>query len=48
MERVHVVRHQRYVQYEVIVQHEVVIQQDVEHENIELVHEERVRVIVVI
>jgi hypothetical protein len=27
---------------EVIVQHEVVVQQDVEHENIEVVHEERV------
>ena len=48
MEVVHVVRHQRYVQHEVIVQHEVVVQQDVEHENIDQVHDERVQVIVVI
>ena len=36
----------RYVHVEVIVQHEVVVQHDVDHENIDQVHEERVRVIV--
>ena len=42
MERVHVLLHQQYVRVEITVQSDQVVQQDVEHENIEVVHEERV------
>ena len=47
MEVVQEVHVQRHVRVEVTVQRDQVVQQDVEHENIEVVREERVRVIVV-